>query len=804
MLKEFLFLAPSVNKINAILSVKGGTQLQACAERRRFLSFFRDLFLRLFPAIEILVSPVAVSQVFLLLTFLFSILHTQGKEGLVKHLKTSGVLLQQALGGHVIENVTLLGPRVSRNSSGYPRCIPALHRARIMTGDTKLIKLYLSIFALYRVINVKGKAKLQTITGPFTGNNISVIDLYLPLFHKLFVAPRFKAVSFSAKIKSYSRVFPIWKSSVGTGSFGSLNDFASHPFTVIFSGLALMGNTVLRSHLQRWISYTENHSLQRIFTMIVSLHNGLLAVGGGKMVAFRIIFENIQRFVWKAWLPGPIKDKIFIFNQIFDMSTYLKESRLDEFVKFSSLWENFRLPRALGKLAFLPEAAGKVRVIAMVDPLTQWVFYPLHSIILYILEGYRMDGTFDQVAPLAYLKESKELYSLDLSAATDRLPVKLQTKLMSLLVGDDQLATAWEELLVQRTYRYTNKKGAYEVSYAVGQPMGVLSSWAMLALTHHFIVQCAYWRQGGSPNHLYQNYALLGDDLVLGDYPVMVQYLHILKELGVECGLHKSVVSHQGTSLEFAKRTYFKGVDVSPVPLTEFIAACSSVSSMVAYATKYSLTLVQIARTMGYGYRVKSRIHGPIALLPAALRATFVAALIPTTPAMVEAWFNVGAPKKVGSDFISNNKDILNAFVQYELGALVKDLQNLFYKFQIPNPLNLGHFLSIGEIEGASTELSSLPDGLFKRTCDIIATETLTALTEETLKGARETLASINFFYWFKAKKGLVDLKQMYIFYLEALDKWARLSPDKISLTMNVRVQPLRGAVPSQVKIWRR
>ena len=26
------------------------------------------------------------------------------------------------------------------------------------------------------------------------------------------------------------------------------------------------------------------------------------------------------------------------------------------------------------------------------------------------------------------------------------------------------------------------------VRYAVGQPMGALSSWAMLALTHHFIV----------------------------------------------------------------------------------------------------------------------------------------------------------------------------------------------------------------------------------------------------------------------------------------------------------------------------
>jgi len=34
--------------------------------------------------------------------------------------------------------------------------------------------------------------------------------------------------------------------------------------------------------------------------------------------------------------------------------------------------------------------------------------------------------------------------------------------------------------------------GNHTVSYAVGQPMGALSSWAMLAITHHLIVQVAY------------------------------------------------------------------------------------------------------------------------------------------------------------------------------------------------------------------------------------------------------------------------------------------------------------------------
>jgi len=32
------------------------------------------------------------------------------------------------------------------------------------------------------------------------------------------------------------------------------------------------------------------------------------------------------------------------------------------------------------------------------------------------------------------------------------------------------------------------------VRYAVGQPMGALSSWAMLNLTHHMMMQYCSWR----------------------------------------------------------------------------------------------------------------------------------------------------------------------------------------------------------------------------------------------------------------------------------------------------------------------
>jgi hypothetical protein len=42
----------------------------------------------------------------------------------------------------------------------------------------------------------------------------------------------------------------------------------------------------------------------------------------------------------------------------------------------------------------------------------------------------------------------------------------------------------------QKTNKYGIKSGPYR--YSVGQPMGAYSSWAMLAITHHYIVQQAY------------------------------------------------------------------------------------------------------------------------------------------------------------------------------------------------------------------------------------------------------------------------------------------------------------------------
>lgn len=83
----------------------------------------------------------------------------------------------------------------------------------------------------------------------------------------------------------------------------------------------------------------------------------------------------------------------------------------------------------------------------------------------------------------------------------------------------------------------------------------------MLALTHHVIVKVAASRVG---KEVFQDYALLGDDIVIGDEQVASSYHTIMtKILGVDINLSKSLVSEH--TFEFAKRIVSFGKDLSPV-----------------------------------------------------------------------------------------------------------------------------------------------------------------------------------------------------------------------------------------------
>jgi hypothetical protein len=247
-----------------------------------------------------------------------------------------------------------------------------------------------------------------------------------------------------------------------------------------------------------------------------------------------------------------------------------------------------------------------MRLFAMVDPFTQWSLRPLHRWLFAQLRKHpSVDGTFNQGGPLKRVPFLlRPVYSFDLSSATDRLPVSLQAKLLSHVFGT-QFARLWRLLLTERSYFLKDPftKETSIVKYSVGQPMGALSSWAMLALTHHFIVQVAAWKSGKTHRRLFVDYAVLGDDICIWDKSVAREYLKVMKALGVQVGLAKSVISPLGLSLEFAKKTLYRGQDVSPVPLKEYSAALEKSASLSHFAKKYHLSDSTIKRLIGLGYK---------------------------------------------------------------------------------------------------------------------------------------------------------------------------------------------------------
>lgn len=106
--------------------------------------------------------------------------------------------------------------------------------------------------------------------------------------------------------------------------------------------------------------------------------------------------------------------------------------------------------------------------------------------------------------------------------------------------------------------------------------MGALSSWTMLALTHHFIVRLAANRIGISR---FDHYALLGDDIVIANEAVAKSYHHIMVEiLGVSINLSKSLVSQN--SFEFAKRLITTEGEVTPAGPANLLLALKSLNGV--------------------------------------------------------------------------------------------------------------------------------------------------------------------------------------------------------------------------------
>jgi len=327
---------------------------------------------------------------------MFCLLRDSGRLMTVQYLAEASRLVVLWLAGNPETQAPREGGkvRVRRDKHGLPCIIPKFLRQQMLREEPGSIRLVLSLLAFYRIVRLPMVLKISTITdlGPIVDPRL-VEEIYSTMSRYFRNVPRYQ-FRFS------------WRFSVSAGPNGKhatrscLNDAAAFLFEpkVLWSFV----------RLAPWYI-----TVYMLFLGVVR-YLGLLITTPGKYIT--------PGGEVRLWFPN-----------------------------------HFQTPRgdyrrlSLGRLSVKLEAKGKARVFAITDWWSQGLLYHLHTYLFQILKGIGQDGTFDQSAPLRRLRRNMEstvpVFSYDLSAATDRLPVWVQIATLRALCP---YASEWAFLLVGR------------------------------------------------------------------------------------------------------------------------------------------------------------------------------------------------------------------------------------------------------------------------------------------------------------------------------------------------------------------
>jgi len=453
--------------------------------------------------------------------------------------------------------------RIRCDKQGYPKIIPALLRKDFLT-ERRLFVAVTTLLGIHRLIPWWPDVDYSTILDPFKGESrvLPAPLLYEAKRHLMNYSelsrdvPSDKRINFRIKV---GKCQPLRIEKSGPNGKWNWGNAVEDAFAFYTRPLYLI-------KVLRWMLLTKSYSMM---SSLVSI----LILGAPVYLLSRSISISTD---WLLSYKYPHRCYVFIYLVLWGRRGCIKLPNHSKRSVPKPSYFNFKGGYHLGRLSVVKNTAGKSRIVGMTNYWIQICLYPLHKAIFSFLQTLGTDGTFDQLRPIKRLLEDEachsDFYSYDLSAATDRLPVEVQEQVLSLFTNE-QIAHLWSEL-VRLPFACPDRNE--EIRYSVGQPMGCYSSWAMLALTHHMIVNAAHassWQFVWCANHYIArpDYAVLGDDVMIGssdshDWELRTpyHYLRLMERLGVDISLPKSLVSKR--YLEFAKKVVSRdSVDWSPV-----------------------------------------------------------------------------------------------------------------------------------------------------------------------------------------------------------------------------------------------
>jgi hypothetical protein len=127
------------------------------------------------------ISPVRFTIFKNFILHIYTIKRNNGIKHLIKYLKANHLAIQKFIAGTPVTSIKeITGPGVyPRMCSGLPKFIPRSDRALIRSKRTSVIRFYLTLFSVYRILDCPGELNLSTITDLYNGKDNYVNDFNL-------------------------------------------------------------------------------------------------------------------------------------------------------------------------------------------------------------------------------------------------------------------------------------------------------------------------------------------------------------------------------------------------------------------------------------------------------------------------------------------------------------------------------------------------------------------------------------------------------------------------------------------------
>jgi hypothetical protein len=253
----------------------------------------------------------------------------------------------------------------------------------------------------------------------------------------------------------------------------------------------------------------------------------------------------------------------------------------------------------VGRISFLQEPGYKLRAIANPLPIFQILLDPLKRVLLDVLKLIPNDFTHDQDSGVVFIqsmiKDDKKLSSVDLSDATNHLPLDDQLNVLRYLFGNKVADIELFKDVSKSGWVVDSPSGQEIIHWETGQPLGLGPSFPSFALYHHFVMRYVISMVDNDPDILSSfilglmsrdgkskisrlSYAIVGDDIVM-DSKYTDVYIRVIEKLECKISLDKCLFNTN--SAEFCSRIItsdkiYRAYKWKAVSDSSFISMCKA------------------------------------------------------------------------------------------------------------------------------------------------------------------------------------------------------------------------------------